>query len=99
MKSKRVALTIVAIVLAMTSLFAFVACDEDGENCDENNGGLLMFDEGTTVGDIVAMIDGGEIVNYSVKMIYGNIYDGMRTEYRYEMRVKIEFDAANSKGL
>ena len=85
MKRKRIALAIIAIVLAMTSLFAFVACDDK----DDNNM-PLTFEEGTTAEDIIAMIDSGKIYSCTLRMTTTEDGDmGGNGSLGYEMFCKI----------
>ena len=103
MKSKRVVLAIIAIVMAMTSLFAFVACDEkDDDTSKDNNGNGMVFDKDTTLQDIVRMIDDGEIQNYTLKYMEKNIDNIMGDSFTFFVTQQYwlyEYDDGEIKGL
>lgn len=85
MKKRNLFVISVAIVVLIVSVFMFAACD-DKDKGDKGNDKPLTFEEGTTLENIIAMVDNDEITSCSVSMIVGNINSGDKTEYRYDIR-------------
>lgn len=84
MKSKRFIIMIIAIVLfAGLSLIGLVACDDDN-----NDNRPMTFEEGTTVDDVIAMFENGEITSCSVKVQMFDYNDNGTDYFGYEYLLK-----------
>jgi len=64
---KKKLITILVIVLALVSIFAFTACDDKNDYPKDGRGERLTFEEGTTVEDVRKMIEYGEIKSVSIQ--------------------------------